>query len=88
MAVAYAEFQRGARSKLQLSNAAKMAYPTFNLYWGTYELEHWRPGDPFPPARRTVFKPQTEIRLENMWPREKGHTNGHAKDDDGPQLSL
>lgn len=85
MAAAYSEFQRGARSKLQLAKAAKMAWPTFNLYWSEYEMENWRPGDPFPPNRREV--PRKKIRLDNMWPRENTQTNGHAKHN-GPQLPL
>jgi hypothetical protein len=85
MAAAYYAFQGGAKSKLQLAKAANMAWPTFNLYWSQYELENWRPNDPFPPKRREVLR--KKIRLENMWPRESGHVNGHAKDDD-PQLTL
>lgn len=78
MAAAYYAFQRGAKSKLQLAKAANMAWPTFNLYWAQYELENWKPGDLFPPKRRETSKKATEIRLENMWPREPGHVNGHA----------
>lgn len=87
MTAAYNQFQRGAKSKLQLAKAANMAWPTFNLYWRQYEMENWRPDDPFPPRRRVVPKENSEIRLENMWPRESSPTNGHAKDD-GPQLTL
>jgi hypothetical protein len=85
MTAAYNEFQRGARSKLQLAKAAAMAWPTFNLYWSDYEMENWRPGDSFPPKRREM--PRKKIRLEEMWPREKSAVNGHAKDNE-PQLTL
>jgi len=83
MAAAYAEFQRGARTKMQLAKAANIKYATYNLYWSQYEIERWRPGDPFPPPRRATLKKAQDIRLENMWPREKSNANGHAKEN-GP----
>ncbi len=78
MAEAYYAIQRGAKSKLQAAKAAKMAWPTFTYYWCNYKMENWKPGDPFPPARRAVAKKGPEIKLEDMWPREKGSANGHA----------
>jgi hypothetical protein len=87
MKIAYEEYQRGAKSKLQLARAANIVWPTFNLYWKNFEMENWRPGDPFPPPRRETPKESTEIKLENMWPRANGHANGHSKDSE-PQLTL
>lgn len=88
MALAYVAFQRGAKSKLALAKAAEMSWPTFAFYWQTFEMEKWRPGDAFPPARRTTPKINQEIRLENMWPRQDAqHTNGHDKDNE-PQREL
>jgi hypothetical protein len=69
MALAYHAIQGGAKSKLQAAKAAKMAWPTFNFYWCEYELENWKPGDAFPPAKRNVPKHASDFQLANMWPR-------------------
>lgn len=69
MAKAYAAIQNGVKSKLAAAKAADMAWPTFNFYWCTFEMENWKPGDAFPPPRRAVEKHATDFTLETMWPR-------------------
>ncbi len=86
MAEAYYAIQGGAKSKLQAAKAAKMAWPTFTYYWCNYEMENWKPGDLFPPARRAVVKKGPDIKLEDMWP--SVHTNGHPKNNGPQQLEL
>jgi len=81
MAKAYYAIQHGAKSKLQAAKAANMAWPTFTYYWCKYEMENWKPGDPFPPPRRAVVKKGPDIKLEDMWPRDdraNGHANGNG----------
>lgn len=87
MALAFAAYQAGAKSKLACAKAGKMAWPTFAFYWQLFEMEKWRPGAEFPPPRRVTPKRNQEILFENMWPREKDVANGHDKNN-GPQLSL
>ncbi len=88
MAGAYHAIQRGeVKSKLQASKAANMAWPTYMFYWCQYQMENWKPEDQFPPPRREIPKKVSEISLDDMWPREKGQSNGHAKDNE-PQLTL
>jgi hypothetical protein len=87
MALAFAAYQAGADSKLALAKAGNMSWPTFAFYWQKFEMENWRPGDEFPPARRETPKFNQEILFEDMWPREKALANGHDKKN-GPQLSL
>ncbi len=80
MAAAYHAIQNGVKSKLQAAKAAKMAWPTFNFYWCNYEMENWKPGEPFPPARRATEKKSSDFKLEDMWPHDQanGHTNGNG----------
>ncbi len=78
MALAYHAIRNGAKSKLAAAKAAGLVWPTFNFYWCTYEMEKWKPGEPFPPPRRTTPKKGREIKFEEMWPHEDGRTNGHA----------
>ena len=81
MAKAYEAIQRGS-SKLAAATAAGIKHPTFGWYWMTFEMENWRPGLPFPPARRPVELKKAPKKHE-MWPRENalfasGHTNGNG----------
>ena len=78
MTAAYDALRNGARSKLQAAKAGNMAWPTFNYYWCQYEMEKWKPGESWPPPRREIPKTGPEIRLEDMWPREKGSANGNG----------
>ncbi len=91
MAGAYYALKNGAKSKLAAAKAGRMTWPTFAMYWQQFTMEDWKPGDTFPPPRRTVEKKNSEIKLEEMWPPEKqqadGHINGHANESD-PQLAL
>lgn len=82
---AYRAIQRGS-SKLAAAKAAGIAWPTFNWYWQRFEVENWKPGQPWPPPRRTV-ELKGPFPREKMWPVENGHTNGHANGN-GPQLEL
>ncbi len=84
MTKAYEAIQRG-ESKLAAATAAGIKHPTFAWYWKAFEMENWKPGLPFPPAKRAVELEKAPKKHE-MWPAEK-HANGHAKDN-GPQLVL
>ena len=68
MALAFATYQAGAKSKLACAKAGKMTWPTFALYWQQFEMENWRPGDVFPPPRRAVLKKNREILFRTRGP--------------------
>jgi hypothetical protein len=85
MSRAYEAIQHG-KSKLAAATAAGIAHPTFAWYWKAYEMENWRPGLPFPPAKRERELSKAPSKHE-MWPEKRVTANGHAKDN-GPQLTL
>jgi hypothetical protein len=80
MTRAYEAIQRG-KSKLAAATAAGIAHPTFAWYWKAFEMENWRPGLPFPPAKRPVELKKAP-KKEGMWP--EGRSNGHSNGK-GPQ---
>ena len=80
MAKAYEAIQNSA-SKLAASKAAGIAHPTFAWYWKAFEMEKWKPGLPFPPARRAAELEKAPKKHE-MWPREG------VEWETGPQLVL
>jgi hypothetical protein len=65
-----------AKSKLAAAKAGGMVWPTFNFYWCNYKMEHWKPGDPFPPERRAVPLKSKDIPLEEMWSPDAKSING------------
>lgn len=87
MAKAYYAQKNGAKSKLAIAKAGNMVFPTFCSYWKQFEMENWKPGDPFPPPRRAVEKRNQDIKLEDMWPPEKTESGGPTNGND-PQLEL
>ena len=88
MAKAYEVIQRG-ESKLAAATAAGIKHPTFSWYWQRFKMEDWRPGLPFPPARREIELEKPPKKHE-MWPSDRnGHANGHAKNNEPqPRLRL
>lgn len=77
MAKAYEVIRRGG-SKLAAANAAEIKHPTFAWYWMVFEMENWKPGLPFPPARRAVPLKKAPKKHE-MWPNERvGFFNGNG----------
>jgi hypothetical protein len=72
MTKAYEAIQRGA-SKLAAATAAGIKHPTFAWYWKTFEMEKWKPGLPFPPARRAVELKKVPKKNE-MWRRDDEYT--------------
>ncbi len=73
MAKSYAAIRSGS-SKLQAAKAGNMAWPTFNWYWMTFQMEKWKPGLPFPPERREAVL-ERPLKSHEMWP--VAITNGH-----------
>lgn len=68
------EVIRAGGSKLAAATAAGIKHPTFGWYWMVFEMENWKPGLPFPPARRAVELKKAPKKHE-MWPLENSHAN-------------
>lgn len=82
MAKAYEAIQRG-ESKFAAAKAAGIAHPTFAWYWKAFEMENWKPGLPFPPARRAVELEKVPKKNE-MWPRDDEYL-GLELNENGPR---
>lgn len=80
MAKAYEAIRRG-ESKLAAATLAGIKHPTFAWYWCAFQMENWRPGLPFPPARR-VTPLEKAPKKHEMWPRE---TDGATTNENDPQ---
>ena len=76
MAKAY-EIIRAGGSKLAAATAAGIEHPTFGWYWMVFEMENWRPGLPFPPARRPVPLERAP-KKHAMWQSDEGFLKGNG----------